>query len=270
MLLNLLKSILYTFSYVLTKLIIFICIILLYKENLYAKDIKNFNNFKSHEAVYNLRINNVSSSSKVHSAFGQMNLEVYKSCEGWVINQDSLIDITDKHGTQYRNEFRYSIWESFNGNFFRFLSQVIINGEEIAYYEGKAYKKDKDAKVIYIRPNKKEINIPLETLFPMKHFMATLMLKDKNFKSYTVFTGENEESLTHVNSFLKEVEMEGQLYKKIRTAVFELNSVSSEPVHEIELIIDNYGIARSVVFDYLDYKIIGKLNKYKFVSNEKC
>jgi len=270
MLLNLLKSILYTFSYVLTKLIIFICIILLYKENLYAKDIKNFNNFKSHEAVYNLRTNNVSSSSKVHSALGQMNLEVYESCEGWVINQNSLIDITDKHGTQYRNEFRYSIWESFNGNLFRFLSQVIINGEEIAYYEGQAYKSDKDAKIIYIRPRKKEVNIPIETLFPMKHFMATLKLKNKNFKSYTVFTGENEESLNHVNSFSKEVEIDGQLFKKIRTAVFELNSVSSEPVHEIELIIDNYGIARSVVFDYLDYKIIGNLKKYKFIAKKKC
>ena len=64
--------------------------------------------------------------------------------------------------------------------------------------------------------------------------------------------------------------MDGQLFKKIRTAVFELNSVSSEPVHEIELIIDNYGIARSVVFDYLDYKIIGNLKKYKFIAKKKC
>ena len=104
----------------------------------------------------------------------------------------------------------------------------------------------------------------------MKHFMSTLMLKDKNFKSYIVFTGENEESLNHVNSFSKEVEIDGKLFKKIRTAVFELNSVSSEPVHEIELIIDNYGIARSVIFDYLDYQIIGKLNKYKFISKKKC
>ena len=37
-----------------------------------------------------------------------MNLKVQEVCDGWILNQNTYLDITDKNGMQIRNEFRNS------------------------------------------------------------------------------------------------------------------------------------------------------------------
>ena len=66
-----------------------------------------------------------------------MHLTVKEVCDGWVVNQNTTVDITDKNGSQIRNLYRYSSWESKENDLFRFLSKVIINDEEVITFEGK-------------------------------------------------------------------------------------------------------------------------------------
>jgi len=251
------------------KIIIYLFIILLFNNILHANNIKDFNYLKSHNVIYNLEIDRVLPSSEIHNAIGKMHLEVKEVCDGWVVNQNTTLDVTNKNGLQIRNDFRYSSWESFNFESFRFISQVIINEEEVSYFEGEAFTDVLDSKVLFYMPNKKELIIPYDTIFPMQHYLNTYREKD-HFKSYTVFTGEDDDSLNYITSFSKKVLINDIFYKKVRSAIYKYNNKSSQPIYELELIIDKEGIVHKVIFDYLNYRIVGDLLSIEFIDKKEC
>ena len=243
--------------------------ILFFSIKLLAND-KNSNvTFNSHEAIYNLNIGKVTNSSKVHNAIGQMHLSVREVCDGWVVNQNTSIDMTDKNGSQVRNMFRYSSWESKKHDIFRFTSKVIINDVEVITYEGKSSKNNNSAEVVYTKPNNLVIEIPEETLYPMQHFFKILSndLSGK-FLNSIVFTGEDDDSINNVTSFVLD---KINKYKIIRSANFAYDDVISKPKNEIEILVNsNDGVVHKVVFDYFDYQIIGSLEEYNYLDKPNC
>ena len=252
------------------KIIIYIIFTtLFFNLNLFADDKYSNLVFNAHEAIYNLNIGKVTNSSKVHNAIGQMHLSVRDVCDGWAVNQNTSIDITDKNGSQVRNTFRYSSWESKNHDIFRFTSKVIINDEEVITYEGKSFKNNNIAEVIYIKPTNRVIEIPKETLYPMQHFFKILNndLSGK-FLNSIVFTGEDEDSLNNVTSFVLD---KINKYKIIRSANFAYDNVISRPKNEIEILVNSMdGVVHKVVFDYFEYQIIGSLEEYNYIDKPNC
>jgi len=253
----------------LIKTLIYIFIILLFNNILHANNIKDFYNITSHSVIYDLRIKKVLPSSKIHNAIGKMELEVSEVCDGWVINQNTTIDFTDKNGLQVRNEYRYSSWESFDYKLFRFISQVIIDEEESSYYEGEAFLNNSESKILLHKPNKKEIDIPHDTIFPMQHYIDTYRNK-VNFKTYNVFTGEDDKALNYFSSFSTKVLIDDVLYKKVRSAIFKYTNITSEPIYEIELIINKQGIVKKVIFDYKNYSIVGIISSLEYKDIKSC
>lgn len=228
----------------------------------------NTSNFIPHEAIYNLKIGDVTAHSKIHNAIGQMHLSVNSTCDGWVVNQNTTIDITDKNGSQRRNTFRYSTWESIDHTKFRFISRVNINGQEVAAYEGESFVTNEIAKIIYTYPFNKEIIIPLETLYPMKHFFLSLNnTKFGIFNNYIIFTGEDDDSLSNISTFI----INTGKYKKIRSAYFSYKETFLKPENEVEILVSpDSGIVDNVIFDYFDYQIIGDLKTIKYYDKPNC
>ncbi len=243
--------------------------ILFFSNNLLSNDEYNNVSFKPHEAIYNLNIGKVSNSSKVHNAIGQMHLSVKDVCDGWTVNQNTTIDITDKNGSQVRNLFRYSSWESKNHDTFRFLSKVIVNNEEIISYEGDSLKRNNTAKVVYTKPNNFELEIPMDTLYPIQHFFS-IIGGDLNgkFINNIVFTGEDDESLNNVTTFVLD---SINKYKIIRSANFAYDDIESKPKNEIEILVNiDDGVVHKVIFDYFEYQIIGSLEEYNYIDKPNC
>ena len=56
--------------------------------------------FRSHEATYELELNSVTRAGQIHSVNGKMHVDVRKVCDGWVFNQYTTLDITDRLGNQ--------------------------------------------------------------------------------------------------------------------------------------------------------------------------
>ena len=251
------------------KLINYIYTILLLNNILYANDIKYLNFIESHEVIYELSIENISSKSRIHNAVGKMNLKVQEVCDGWILNQNTYLDITDKNGMQIRNEFRNSSWESLDFQKFKFLSQTIINGKEVSYFEGESNLEKSIPSITYFKPFFKEVTIPTDTIFPMQHYIKTYFSQNK-FETYNVFFGEDEDSINNVSSFTSDIILNEVSYKKVRSAIFKYNDFSSKPIYEIELIIDKDGIVKKVVFDYLDYIIVGKILKVNKIKKKVC
>ena len=254
------------------KKIVLILYGIIFCSNFAAAEQKSWYKFKPHEAIYHLSIGKVSNSSKVHNIMGEMHLTTKFACDGWVVNQNTTVDMTDKNGSQMRNIFRYSIWESKNHDALRFMSKTIVNSIEVSSYEGEAYIKGGIGKIIYISPHNKVINIPSNTLFPMKHFLLSLYdIGDENFANYTVFTGEDYDSLNNVSSFSKSTLIKGNLYKVIRSASYNYFKNTIRPENEIEIIVDSEtGVVKKVIFDYLEYQVIGDLKAIKYYEKSKC
>ena len=250
-------------------LLLYICF---FSSNLSAGEEINWNMFKPHEAVYHLSIGNISNTSKIHNVVGEMHLTIKSVCDGWVVNQNTTIDVTDKNGLQLRNIFRYSIWESKNHDALRFMSKMIVNSEEVSSYEGEAYIKENIGTIIYVSPHNKVINIPTDTLFPMKHFFVSLYEENVNsFVNYVVFTGEDDNSLNNVSSFSKKSIFDGLVYKVIRSANYNYFKNLIKPENEIEIIVNSEtGIVKKVIFDYFDYQIIGDLKDSQYYSKPEC
>jgi len=250
-------------------LLLYICF---FSNNLCAGEKTNWNNFKPHEAIYHLSIGNISNSSKIHNVIGEMHLTIKSVCDGWVVNQNTTIDVTDKNGSQLRNIFRYSIWESKNHDALRFMSKMIVNGEEVSSYEGEAFIKEDIGKIIYVSPHNKVINIPVDTLFPMKHFFISLYdAKIESFDNYIVFTGEDGNSLSNVSSFSKKSIDVDSMYKVIRSANYNYFKSSIKPESEIEVTVNSKtGIVKKVIFDYFNYQILGELKDSYHYSKPEC
>jgi hypothetical protein len=237
--------------------------------NIYANEEHTNFTFIPHEAIYNLNIGKVTNSSKVHNAIGQMHLSVREVCNGWVVNQNTTIDITDKNGSQVRNIFRYSSWESKKHDTFRFTSKIVINDKELISYEGKSKKIGNNAEVVYLKPEKKVIEIPANTLYPIQHFFTILENNSTDkFNNNIVFTGEDDESLNNVTTFVLD---RINNYKILRSANFLYGDIVSKPKNEIEILVNlKNGIVHKVIFDYFDYQIIGSLKEQNFIEKPNC
>ena len=237
--------------------------------NLFANDNNYSLNFKSHEAIYNLNIGKVTNSSKIHNAVGQMHLSITEVCDGWVVNQNTTIDITDKNGSQVRNMLRYSSWESKKHGIFRFMSKVIINDEEYITYEGKSIKTNNTAEVIYVKPSNIVIQMPVDTLYPMEYFFkaSDTNLSEKIINNI-VFTGENDQSINNVTTFIFD---STNNFKIIRSANFDYNNNFSKPKNEIEILVnEDDGVVHKVTFDYFNYQIIGDLAEFDYFTKPSC
>ena len=250
-------------------LLLYICF---FSSNLCAGEKTNRTNFEPHEAIYHLSIGNISNSSKIHNVLGEMHLTIKSVCDGWVVNQNTTIDVTDKNGSQLRNIFRYSIWESKNHDKLKFMSKMIVNGEEVSSYEGKAFIQEGIGKIIYVSPHNKVIDIPVDTLFPMKHFFITLYDANiESFDNYTVFTGEDSNSLSNISSFSKKSIDVDSMYKVIRSANYDYFKNSIKPESEIEVTVNSEsGVVKKVIFDYFDYQILGELKDTNYYSKPEC
>ena len=113
------------------------------------------------------------------------------------------------------------------------------------------------------------IEIPKETLYPMQHFFKILNndLSGK-FLNSIVFTGEDEDSLNNVTSFVLD---KINKYKIIRSANFAYDNVISKPKNEIEILVNSMdGVVHKVVFDYFEYQIIGSLEEYNYLDKPNC
>ena len=98
--------------------------------------------------------------------------------------------------------------------------------------------------------------------------------RSKNNFLYTeiVFTGENEDSLNLVSTFTNYIQNNEKDNKfiKIRSAYFSLVDLYEEPETEIELIVYEDGLVKSVIFDFIDYEIKGVLLKHKYILDLNC
>ncbi|HEB79667.1 MAG TPA: DUF1849 family protein, partial [Rhodospirillales bacterium] len=125
-------------------------------------------NLVSHRAFYSLRMGEVRPGGSFVNAEGAMTLIMEKSCDGWILTQNLLMDLGTPEGRTLSQRSRFTGLESFDGKNYRFLSNNDTTGEQ-KRVKGKARSGGPGApgEAIFILPEEKTLTLPERTLFPV-------------------------------------------------------------------------------------------------------
>ncbi len=231
-----------------------------------------------HRAIYNMVLNAAKSGSSISDISGKMFFEWADACDGWAVQQHLQMHFVYTEGDESDVNSSVITWEAKDGKQYNFNVRRTTNGKETENYRGRALLTEKGGIGKYSIPReKKEAVLPIDTLFPSSHTTLILQKAAQGEKLFMrrVFDGSDEEGSADISSFIGErinsisqTELTPELRSKpllahpawpIRLAFFKPESETGEPDYEMNLTLQDNGVARYMQIDYGDFSINGIL-----------
>lgn len=230
-----------------------------------------------HRAVYDIDLDSASDRSGITGAEGRMVYEFNGSpCDGYTvsfrfvtqIDTDGMSRITDQQTTTY---------EGPEGKSFSFATKSYVDNQLDREVRGSANIAVDKTAVELVKPD--EANIELErTQFPTQHLVDLLdrAARGESFYETTIFDGSDgaDQVMTTTVIVGKQGEaksddpelaaladLQGQNFWPVSIAYFEPTSNGGEelPVYRISFKLYPNGVTRSILMDYGEFSMTGKL-----------
>lgn len=226
-----------------------------------------------HRALYDVSLDHVSADSGLTNVSGTMLFDWGDACDAWTIQQKIKLLFVDRDREDIEVDSASMMWESKDGKRYHFSLRHLINGEEDERYIGRADIDKTGGQAHYSVPQDKEpMKLAEWTVFPATHAKLILEHAEKgdNFFSLPVFDGADEAGYVDVSAFIGEVRNvdiksfpKNELIQKkiwpVRLAFFKPNDQIGVPDYEMDLELQSNGVAQSIVIDYGDFRIKGRL-----------
>lgn len=237
----------------------------------------------SHRAVYDLSLRGTTRDGGIEDVRGRIVMEVENGCDGYVLNQRMLIELSNVEGGLIVSDFHISTWESKLGDALRFSMSNVLNGRPVEKYDGMATRNDEKGEVTFKGDETENLELPKEVLFPTAHTQKILQSarEGKNLISAKVYDGNGPEglqdSLTVIgkksagsSEMASKNGMKGFSYWPVQLSYFDLNKQNNEPDYEIGLKMYENGVATDLVLKYHDFSLDGKLVQLDFLEINAC
>jgi hypothetical protein len=262
----------------------------------------------SHEAIYQLDLEQNRPSSGIISANGKLSFMLQDDCAGWTSDQKLDLTLLYSGGEKSQLKANNSSWESTDGKEYRFASRTLTNDQESENYHGSAQLDAKGAGYAdYVRPQPEKIKIPADTMLPMRHTQEIVKAARKGVQipSQRVFDGNADTGMSDVtvfisravplaaaadltpelrkNSLLSEAAWPVQMAfyafgektgkngrKAIAEDEHETENSDDLPDYELRLDLLPNGVARQVMLDYGSFSMRGKLMELKPLPVAAC
>ncbi len=130
-----------------------------------------------HRAIYEMTLDDARSASGITGIDGRMVFEFTGSeCDGYTLNMRMVTQMTDSQGQTNMTDLRSSTWEEAEGQKFRFQSAQYLNDKLGDVTMGRATRTapDTTVEVNLTQPNRAELDIPAQVLFPTQHSFALI------------------------------------------------------------------------------------------------
>ncbi|GIK99298.1 MAG: hypothetical protein BroJett029_35070 [Alphaproteobacteria bacterium] len=239
-----------------------------------------------HRAIYQMTLLSSRGGSDIADVNGTMQFEWKDACDGWAIDQRSLMTFLYNTGEEVDLGWSLVSWESKDGLRYRFYVRKYQNGELYEELRGDA-KLDGPGKggvAQYSLPEPRKIHLPAGTLFATAHSLKLLELAESGgqFLWATVFDGSDEEGLFGVNAIVSDRrEAEGVSDPRspllvagpswhVALAFFAATGQGAEPEHEQSLRLHANGVTEDLVLDYGDFTVSATLQKIEKLPPAKC
>ena len=252
----------------------------------FASGVQAATQLASHEAVYDVAIEDQRSTSSVRSVLGRTSFAMQRQCDGWRAVEDyAIFFYFEKDESNYLS--RFESWESTEGDAFSFTlyEHSTRDGEE--RYTGFANTSANKAEAHFIDGDGEVMSLPAETVFPIGYIRKVLRAAHDGKKqiSAPLFTGgDYEDALHFVSTFIgrrqtadaEELSQEllGGLaedgYWPVRFAYFVPDSDEAVADYEIEFNLQDNGVIRSYLIDYGAFSMRGILQDAKALAEPIC
>jgi hypothetical protein len=239
-----------------------------------------------HRAIYEMTLLSTRGGGDIADVRGTMQFEWKDACDGWAIDQRSLMTFLYNSGDEVDLGWNLVSWESKDGQRYRFYVRKFQNGELYEELRGDARLDGpgKGGVAQYTLPEPRKLHLPAGTLFATAHSLKLLELAEagQQFLWATVFDGSDEEGLFGVNAVISDRrEPQGVADARspllvagpswhVALAFFAATGQAAEPAHEQSLRLHANGVVEDLVLDYGDFTVSASLQKIEKLPPPKC
>jgi len=242
-----------------------------------------------HRAIYTMTTSSIKNGSSIADVTGRMLFEWADACDGWAVQQHLHMHCIYAEGDEGDVNSAVISWESKDGERYNFNVRRLTNDKETESFRGRAVVgKDGGAAKYAIPKDKKDVVLPAGTVFPSAHTFLIIEKGLEGEKLFTrrVFDGSDEDSMADVSAFIgkkiepsQALEMNAELAGSpllnkpawpVRLAFFKPETETGEPDYEMDLVMQENGIVRSMLIDYGEFSVTGKLSSLESLSAEAC
>jgi len=226
------------------------------------------------DAIYDLSLAKVRTHD-VTGATGQMRFSVADGCTGWGTTQHMVLLIRNADGSLTKTVTDYVTWETKNGSMLTFnLSEQDNDGKPVIDDAGTAIHAGPGGAgtITYSTPANRVMTMPRGTLFPMAHTQAILdaAVRGQKFISVPLFDGTTDDGAQHTFVVILGRGDHGQapfpeLAKLTSTdvdiAFYERKNSDQNPDFRSQMRYYDNGVANSIMMDFGDFVLLGKLER---------
>ena len=232
-----------------------------------------------HRAVYDLSLAGSKGNSQVVDVTGAMEFDWEDACDGWSVTQRTAMAFSYQSGQTVNLGWNLVTWESKDGLRYRFFIRNLENGEVKEEYRGEAHLDGPGQGGVadYTVPEGRKIQLPPGTLFPTAHTVTLLkhIEAGENFLWATIFDGFDVDGVSDISALVtknlgtevgaadRSPLLSAVPSNRVHLAFFKHNDGSTEPEHEQQLRLHMNGIVESIVLDFGDFNVEGKLKELK-------
>jgi hypothetical protein len=242
-----------------------------------------------HRAIYTMSLASVNNGSNITGVTGSMLFEWGDACDGWVIQQHMKLHFTYPEGDESEVNSTVVSWESKDGTRYNFNVRRLTDGKETEKYRGRATLDRNGGTAVYTIPKDKgEVDLPEGAMFPSAHTKLVLekALTNERFFTRRVFDGSDEDGEADISAFIgrpakafkpddldkdsNDVFLLDARAWPVRLAFFKPETETGEPDYEMDLVLQENGIARSMTIDYGGFSVAGALSKLESLPASEC
>jgi hypothetical protein len=231
-----------------------------------------------HRAVYDLSLAGSKGNSQVVDVTGAMEFDWEDACDGWSVTQRTAMAFSYQSGQTVNLGWNLVTWESKDGLRYRFFIRNLENGEVKEEYRGEAHLAGPGQGGVadYTVPEGRKISCRRARCFPTAHTVTLLkhIEAGENFLWATI-DGFDEDGVSDISALVtknlgtaagaaaRSPLLSAVPSNRVHLAFFKHNDGSTEPEHEQQLRLHMNGIVESIVLDFGDFNVEGKLKELK-------
>ena len=240
----------------------------------------------NHQAAYKITLASAASGGGVASAAGAVLYRFADACEGWTVENRTILRVTGEEGDVSETVWAYTSWESKDGLNFRVRVRETRNGDLTDDLRGKASleRLGGSGKAKYRAPSEAEIDLPAGTQFPTGH-MRGLLEKARAGERYvpaTVFDGADLDNPYRVGTVLGSAAdgvragfsgwagLTDMPVWSIQMAFFPVDGPAAVPMFEIGANYREDGIADAILQDFGGLVLRLKLENVELLPDPGC
>jgi len=217
---------------------------------------------------------------------GTMAFEWQDSCDGWSINQRSIMGFYYEGGESTDLNWSMVSWEAKDGLSYRFIVRQTTDGQHTDEFRGDATLRadGSGGEATYSAPDRHKVELPAGSFFPTAHSLKVVerAMESDPMLWAQVFDGSDAEGLFSVNVVVTPLTPEARKQADeqpalkgvpgwhISTAFYALEGQAAEPEHEQQLDLFANGVVERMVLDYGDFTVLGTLKRLEALPKPRC